>query len=291
MEYPFTSYRFGGDLKIICVGDTNYQQMAGGSIGLELTGAVARPFMLRYDELYMTRVREAGLNLMFYERYVDDSNQVAIVPPPGTKYDANTKRTFIDENSIDIHENSEERTARVLLEIANTIVPGIEMEYDIPDKNVDKKMPILDMKVWINKETGNIMFQHYEKPTASKNILYANSAQPITCRNSVHTQEILRRILNCSPELDWSKEIAPILTEYMRRMMKSGYKQKYRIDTLTTALRIFDKMKKEEIDGTRPLYRPKEWNIVARRKEKERKKYEWSTKGGHVAPIFVPPHP
>ena len=67
---------------------------------------------------------------MFYERYVDDSNQVAIVPPPGTKYDANTKRTFIDENS-----------------------------------------PILDMKVWINKETGNIMFQHYEKPTASKNIL------------------------------------------------------------------------------------------------------------------------
>ena len=44
-------------------------------------------------------------------------------------------------------------------------------------------------------------------------------------------------------------------------------------------------------DGTRPLYRPKDWNVVARRLEKQKKKYNWSTKGGHIAPIFVPPTP
>ena len=82
------------------VGDTIYQQMAGGSIGLELTGAVARPFMLRYDDLYKTRVREAGLDLMLYERYIDDSNQVAIVPPPGSKYDAENNNIFIDEDVV-----------------------------------------------------------------------------------------------------------------------------------------------------------------------------------------------
>ena len=38
------------------VGDDLYQQMAGGSIGLELTGAVARPFMLRYDKMYKNNV-------------------------------------------------------------------------------------------------------------------------------------------------------------------------------------------------------------------------------------------
>ena len=100
---------------------------------------------------------------------------------------------------------------------------------------------------------------------------------------------ILRRILNCSPQLEWSTEIAPVLTEYMRRMMISGYSQKYRIDTLTRALRIHDKMKKEDSDGVRPLYRPKDWNVVTRRKENTRKKYEWSTKGGHIAPILAPP--
>jgi hypothetical protein len=67
------------------VADNLYQQMAGGSIGLELTGAVARPFMLRWDHLYKNNVRQAGMGVMMYERYVDDSNQVAIVPPPGAR--------------------------------------------------------------------------------------------------------------------------------------------------------------------------------------------------------------
>ena len=163
------------------------------------------------------------------------------------------------------------------------------MEYDTPSRNADKKMPILDMKVWLDNNTGNILFQHYEKPTASKNILHANSAQPITCRDSVHTQEILRRILNCSTELDWSKDIAPVLSDYIGRMMRSGYSQKYRVEALNRALRIYDKMREEDNDGRRPQYRPKDWNIISRRKEKEIKKYEWSTKGGHIAPIFVPP--
>ena len=48
------------------VADDIYQQMAGGSIGLELTGAVARPFMLRWDCLYKTKVRKSGLAMMMY---------------------------------------------------------------------------------------------------------------------------------------------------------------------------------------------------------------------------------
>jgi hypothetical protein len=74
-------------------------------------------------------------------------------------------------------------------------------------------------------------------------------------------------------------------------MMNHGYPERYRVDTLNRALNIYDKMKKDEEDGIRPLYRPKEWNVIARVKEKDKKKYNWSTKGGHTAPIFVPPTP
>ena len=63
------------------------------------------------------------------------------------------------------------------------------------------------------------------------------------------------------------------------------------MDTLTRALRIHDSMKREDREGTRPLYRPEHWNIILRRKEKEKKKYELTTKGGHIAPIFFPPPP
>ena len=132
------------------VGDTMYQQMAGGSIGLELTGAVARPFMLMYDNLYKKRVQQAGIQLMMYERYIDDSNQVAVVPPPGSRYDPESKRVIVDEDNRDILAiDDDERLARILTEIANNIMPDIKMEYDVPSRNADYKMPILDMKVWI----------------------------------------------------------------------------------------------------------------------------------------------
>ena len=186
--------------------------------------------------------------------------------------------------------SDDERTAQIYTEIANDVIPGINMEFDIPSKNCDKKLPILDMKVWMN-EDGNILFEHYEKPTASKNILHAKSAQSVSCRNSVHTQELLRRMLNSSPLLDWRSCVAPVLTEYMLRMLRSGYPEKYRVDTLTRALRIYDKMVQQDLSGERPLYRPKNWNQAARQKEKKKKKYDWSTNGGYIAPIFVPPTP
>ena len=135
------------------------------------------------------------------------------------------------------------------------------------------------------------MFQHYEKPTASQSIMHAKSAQSVSCRNSVHTQEILRRLLNSSPLLDWKTCVAPVLTEYMSRMMYSGYPEKYRVDTLSRAFRIYDKMLEEDRDDTRPIYRPKDWNVVARRKEKEKKKYEWSTRGGVCCPYLHPSNP
>ena len=182
-----------------------------------------------------------------------------------------------------------EITAKVLTDIANDVLPGIIMEYDVPSRNEDSKMPILDMKVWVDTCEGLIMFQHYEKPMASVNIMHAESAISVTCQHSVHTQEIMRRLLNSSPLLDWKTNVAPVISEYMLRMRNSGYPEKYRVDTLNRALRIYDKMVGEDADGTRPLYRPKEWNVVARKKEKE--KYNWSTKGGHIAPIFVPPTP
>ena len=136
------------------------------------------------------------MNILLYERYVDDSNQVAVVPPPGARYDPGCGKVIIDDSLIDEEECEDERTARVLTDIANTVMPGIVMECDVPSRNEDQKMAILDMKVWIEKRDGNILFQHYEKPTASQSILHAKSAQSVSCRHSVHTQEILRRLLN-----------------------------------------------------------------------------------------------
>ena len=44
------------------------------------------------------------------------------------------------------------------------------------------------------------------------------------------------------------------------------------MDTLFRALRIYDDMVRKDSENVRPLYRPRDWNVVARHKEKENKK-------------------
>ena len=53
-------------------------------------------------------------------------------------------------------------------------------------------------------------------------------------------------MLNSSPLLDWKTCVAPVLSIYMSRMMQNGYPEKYRVDTLVRALRIYDKMVEEK---------------------------------------------
>ena len=77
----------------------------------------------------------------------------------------------------------------------------------------------------------------------------------------------------------------------MTRMMEAGYQESYRKAILTSALDIYHKKIKDEEEGKRPLFRSKNLNKEGRRKEKRRKKNNWATKKGHIAPIFVPATP
>ena len=227
-----------------------------------------------------------------YERYVDDSNQIAVVPPIGSVYDIVQQKVIVDEDQQKQDEDTpeDERLSKVLLSIANSVMECIKMEADMPSRNCDKKMPILEMKVWMD-ENGTLMYQHYEKPVSSKTVMHAHSAHSAACKKSVHTQEIIRRLLNSSHRLQWASEVAPVITEYLGRMKMAGYKENYRKVVLKHALSIYDKKWDDEKEGIRPIFRPKDWNKDERKKAKKSKKYEWSTKGGYIAPIFVPSSP
>ena len=186
--------------------------------------------------------------------------------------------------------NADERLAKILLDIANSVLPCVKMEGDWPSKNADGKLPILDMKVWTNRD-GTILYQHYEKQVSSKTVLHSKSAHSAACKRSVHTQEVLRRLLNCSRSLEWETQVAPVITEYMKRMKTAGYKERYRKTVLDHALRIYDGKWKAHDEGTRPIYRAKDYQKGERKEAKEKKRHQWAKKGGHIAPIFVPATP
>ena len=164
------------------------------------------------------------------------------------------------------------------------------MEGDWPSKNTDRKMPILDMKVWKDEE-GYIVYQHYEKDVSRKTVLNSKSAHSAACKRGVHTQEVLRRLLNSSHRLNWEEETAPVITDYMKRMKTAGYGERYRNEVLKHALRIYDKKWEDHRNGKQPIFRPKSWKREERKVEKQSKKLNWATGDGHIAPIFVPTTP
>ena len=114
---------------------------------------------------------------------------------------------------------------------------GIVMEVDCPSNNEDSRMPILDMKVWMG-EDSTILYKHYEKKVASKQILHAQSAQSSMCKRNVHKMEIVRRLLNTSNKLDWKEYAVPCLNEDMKWMQVSGYDETYRKNVLKQGLGI-----------------------------------------------------
>ena len=156
------------------VGDDCYLQMGGGAIGLELTGALSRPFMQRWDRIFLEMVKRSGIKMKLYKRYVDDSNQVAKVPPIGAKYDKTLKKVVFDEQEVRLSEKDDARLARILKDIANQVQDGIKMEAEFPSNDAGK-MAILDMNVWMDS-SNNIVYQYYQKQFASKQILHAQSA-------------------------------------------------------------------------------------------------------------------
>ena len=125
----------------------------------------------------------------------------------------------------------------------------------------------------------------------NREVVHAQSAKSAACKRSVHVNEVLRSILNTSHRLDWSTSVAPFLTEYMLRMLRAGYDEMYRRRTLEQAIRIHDRMLKDEEEGGRPIHRPRSLEQEGRRKDKRNKRKAWSTKGGCIAPIIVPSTP
>ena len=152
-------------------------------------------------------------------------------------------------------DDSDEETCAKLKVIANECLDNIIMEEDLPSRYPDAKLPILDMKCWLDN-SGNVLYTHYEKPTASKQIISTRSAHSGSCKRSVHVNELVRRMMNVSPSLSWTEYTVPVLEEYMRRMARAGYGEVYRHGVLKKAISIYEGNLRADREGIVPLNRP-----------------------------------
>ena len=134
-------------------------------------------------------------------------------------------------------------------EIGNSIHESIQLEADYPELHTDKKLPLLDIKMWIeehktedDRPVNIIMYEFYTKQVSSKAVIHEKSAMPKSLKRTVLTQEVLRILLRCSPKLPW-EVTANHLSMFMMRMQYSGYNKTFRAQVLKSGLNAYENIK------------------------------------------------
>ena len=256
-------YKFAGE---------TMTQKNGGAIGLELTGEIAGVFMTWWDRLMRLRMENNGIKIVIYKRYVDDINLIIEMG----------------------EEESEGNVWKRIREIGNTIHKSIQLEADYTSNYPDMKVPILDVKVWVESTSNRVLHEYYSKPVSSKSVIDARSAMPQKNKRTVLTQDLLRVILRCSPDLAWQDKKKHI-DEYVLRLQYSGYNERFRRDIVRSAISAHEKIKSKVERGERPLYRTKSWRMKERAKDKRKKRTSWykstnkESKRPYKSVLFVQP--
>ena len=91
-----------------------------------------------------------------------------------------------------------------------------------------------------SRKVEQVRFEFYSKPMAAKKVLMSTSAQPLGQKRTTLTQELIRRLLNCSKELPCSTR-RKHLNDFMQLLKNSGYSEPFRAEILKSGLQGYGK--------------------------------------------------
>ena len=231
-----------------------------------------------YFQLYM---------LLFY---VDDTGIAVEELEPGCRFIKEEGRVRVVEEEVegDRGVKGDLRTALVLSEVANSIFDYIQFTVDCPSNHQTGWMPLLGSQVRV-AEDNTIDYIFFEKEIACKYVMMRESAMSTRVKMNTLTQEVIRRLRNTRASLDWDEFKAPILTEFCKKMARSGYPEEYRSVVIKSGVLGFERQLEASRRGERPLFRPREWQKEERRKSKMIQKAAWYRPADVVG--FYPPSP
>ena len=190
-------------------------------------------------------------------------------------------------------ELSDQSTARVLKDIADSVTDMLVWTADFPSAHESGKLPVLDICTWtVEKEEGTYLeYEFYTKPIANPVTIPAESAVPKGMKIATYRQEVLRVLSNTSHTLPWVRK-AELLSDMAMRMKVSGYGTGFIVIVLNGGIRAYLKVLADHQQSGRPLHRPKDWEGRVCRKKTRDTWYQ--NEGGnslYSSVVFVPSTP
>lgn len=269
-----------------------FRQRIGGPIGLLLTGTLSRIVMSEWDKLFLLKLGDMGIEPLTYFRYVDDQGLATWALPPGARIKEGKLEIVNDENEKE--EEPDERTARIYREVANTVMPMIQLVDDFQSKHECGRIPVLDLEVWV--EENRIHHTLYRKPMASKKVVSNRSALEKRVKHNILVEEGMRRQRHVS-KLEEEIEREKNKEEFLLDMREGGYPERYRNRVMD---QIEGKIRKEMENHARweedhregkPMYRTGKERDVMKNEGNKKNKEGWYKKGGYTSILWIPATP
>ena len=141
----------------------------------------------------------------------------------------------------------------------------------------DQTLPTLDTALWV--KDGKVLHKFFEKPMVGNQVLNRNTALPLPSLRASLLQETVRRLLNCSLELD-VKVKQDILSKYSKKLINSGHSLKSaRIILVQGVVKFLWKVKLSSLPVDdlrfRPLHQSKSYCEEERQICKFRARMNW----------------
>ena len=104
-----------------------------------------------------------------------------------------------DEEDVDL-EQAKKHTRTEVAKLMNSVYTFINFTTEVEEDYEDQYMPTLYLKIRMMEDTKQITYRFFEKEMANPQCINRHSAMSYQSRQSVLSQEILRRMLNTSEE-------------------------------------------------------------------------------------------
>ena len=272
--------------------NVNRVQKKGGATGLDITGILADLVMIWWDKQFQELIEHCQLQMDLFVRFKDDANILADKIMLASQNLKNILGAdFVDQDHFE--GNPEDYTAAIFCKLADKVCDMISFTFDTPTMHEDQKLPVLDLKIFLN-EDNKIRHEFYEKPTRNQRVILPSSALSWGQKRTIHTQELIRRLKNTSFELGQEIQNAHI-TKYLLRMKICGYSEKFRMEVLLSAQSAYRKIIETSKSENISVYRNRS-EMLLKKAQKNKSACNWwqktTTSGkAHTGILFVPPTP
>ena len=217
-------YQFGG---------RTYLQSDGGPIGLRVTMCIARMIMGEWGERMRVILTQSGIKTYLDGSYVDDIRFVISCLPQGWRWEEKKKKFQFnkdwEEEDMSLKESDTVRMAREVNKAMNSIYPFLKFTVETEEDFENGRLPTLDCELWMepiqDQKRRKVNFSFFQKSMKTPFVVMKESAMGQSQKISILSNDIIRRLSNCSETVEMSEKVK-IIDDYTETLNVSGYSER-----------------------------------------------------------------